>query len=335
MLTNYDARLVDEGTADPDRYRRPAARPEVTPSSIVLSEIAAADAQALDAALGPVTQQVFGMAEEVIPFVLVFVPLALSLGYDSIVGGGRHATTLHWIDNDGPITPGGLVLLDMGVEGRNLYTADVTRTLPINGTFSSVQRELYDLVYAAQQAAAIRGALLPAFAEIDAFAAELAGRADRLLVVSDHGFRPEEGKFYANRFLARHGLAALRPSLARALSEGAIRLFGRDRLRRLLPKALIEGGLAAAAPAVEGRAFAAPLAAQGIFAADEEARAEVMRLLRELRDPRTGAPLATALYTREELYAGPECHRFPHIVLELAGGGIEVSPHLLLSLIHI
>lgn len=186
-----------------------------------------------------------------------------------------------------------------------------------------------DPLWAAQQAAAIRGALLPAFAEIDAFAAELAGRADRLLVVSDHGFRPEEGKFYANRFLARHGLAALRPSLARALSEGAIRLFGRDRLRRLLPKALIEGGLAAAAPAVEGRAFAAPLAAQGLFAADEEARAEVMRLLRELRDPRTGAPLATALYTREELYAGPECHRFPHIVLELAGGGIEVSPHLL------
>jgi Xaa-Pro aminopeptidase len=74
------------------------------------------------------------------------------IGYDSIVGGGRHATTLHWIDNDGPITPGELVLLDMGVEGRNLYTADVTRTLPIDGTFTATQRELYDLVYAAQQA---------------------------------------------------------------------------------------------------------------------------------------------------------------------------------------
>jgi Xaa-Pro aminopeptidase len=74
------------------------------------------------------------------------------LGYDSIVGGGRHATTLHWIDNDGPITPGELVLLDMGVEGRNLYTADVTRTLPISGTFTAVQRDLYDLVLAAQQA---------------------------------------------------------------------------------------------------------------------------------------------------------------------------------------
>ena len=40
------------------------------------------------------------------------------IGYDSIVGGGKHATTLHWIDNTGPITPGELVLLDMGVEGQ-------------------------------------------------------------------------------------------------------------------------------------------------------------------------------------------------------------------------
>ncbi len=73
------------------------------------------------------------------------------VGYDSIVGGGKHATTLHWIDNTGPITPGELVLLDMGVEGPNLYTADVTRTLPVDGTFTQLQRDLYDLVYEAQQ----------------------------------------------------------------------------------------------------------------------------------------------------------------------------------------
>jgi len=74
------------------------------------------------------------------------------IGYDSIVGGGRHATTLHWIDNTGAITPGEMVLLDMGVEGHNLYTADVTRTLPVDGTFTPLQRELYDLVFAAQDA---------------------------------------------------------------------------------------------------------------------------------------------------------------------------------------
>ena len=74
------------------------------------------------------------------------------IGYDSIVGGGSHATTLHWIENTGAITPGTLVLLDMGVEGDNLYTADVTRTLPVDGTFSALQRDLYDLVYQAQEA---------------------------------------------------------------------------------------------------------------------------------------------------------------------------------------
>ncbi len=74
------------------------------------------------------------------------------LGYESIVAGGPHATTLHWIDNDGPVTPGQLLLLDMGVENPSLYTADVTRTLPVDGTFSDDQRHLYDLVLAAQEA---------------------------------------------------------------------------------------------------------------------------------------------------------------------------------------
>ncbi len=74
------------------------------------------------------------------------------LGYGSIVGGGKHATVLHWMDNSGPIRPGELALLDMGVEGGNLYTADVTRTLPAQGRFTALQRELYSLVLQAQQA---------------------------------------------------------------------------------------------------------------------------------------------------------------------------------------
>jgi len=74
------------------------------------------------------------------------------LGYDSIVAGGSHATTLHWTENSGPIPPGRLVLLDMGVEGNNLYTADVTRTLPVDGTYTPLQRDLYSVVLEAQQA---------------------------------------------------------------------------------------------------------------------------------------------------------------------------------------
>lgn len=74
------------------------------------------------------------------------------VGYDCIVAGGAHATTLHWIDNDGPVKPGDLLLLDMGVENRSLYTADVTRTLPVSGEFTGDQGHLYDLVFAAQEA---------------------------------------------------------------------------------------------------------------------------------------------------------------------------------------
>jgi Xaa-Pro aminopeptidase len=74
------------------------------------------------------------------------------LGYSSIVGSGAHATILHWIRNDGRTAPGELLLMDMGVEGRNLYTADVTRTIPVSGTFTPLQKQIYDIVYASQQA---------------------------------------------------------------------------------------------------------------------------------------------------------------------------------------
>src|SRR4051812_7067551 len=74
-------------------------------------------------------------------------------GYGSICAAGSHACILHWTDNDGPVRDGELVLLDMGVEGHELYTADVTRTLPVNGTWTPRQREVYALVYEAQEAA--------------------------------------------------------------------------------------------------------------------------------------------------------------------------------------
>ncbi|MEO3818755.1 aminopeptidase P family protein [Plantactinospora sp. B24E8] len=74
------------------------------------------------------------------------------VGYSSIVGAGEHATILHWIRNTGHTRPGELLLMDMGVEGRNLYTADVTRVVPVSGTFSPLQRQVYDIVYASQQA---------------------------------------------------------------------------------------------------------------------------------------------------------------------------------------
>ncbi len=74
------------------------------------------------------------------------------VGYDSICASGDHANTLHWIKNTGDIRPGDLLLLDAGVEVDSLFTADITRTLPVSGTFNPAQREIYDAVYAAQQA---------------------------------------------------------------------------------------------------------------------------------------------------------------------------------------
>ncbi|MGW0802779.1 aminopeptidase P family protein [Nonomuraea sp. NPDC002799] len=74
-------------------------------------------------------------------------------GYDSIVASGAHACVLHWIRNDGALNPDDLLLLDAGVESDTLYTADVTRTFPLSGRFSAVQRQAYELVYEAQTAA--------------------------------------------------------------------------------------------------------------------------------------------------------------------------------------
>jgi Xaa-Pro aminopeptidase len=74
------------------------------------------------------------------------------VGYTSIVAGGSHATTLHWVRNDGSIRDGDLLLLDMGVESDELYTADVTRTLPVSGSWTPAQRRVYEAVLAAQQA---------------------------------------------------------------------------------------------------------------------------------------------------------------------------------------
>ncbi|MFJ9517131.1 aminopeptidase P family protein [Kitasatospora sp. NPDC101801] len=73
-------------------------------------------------------------------------------GYETIVASGAHACVLHWIRNDGALDPSKLLLLDAGVEVDSLYTADITRTIPLSGTFSPVQRQVYELVLAAQEA---------------------------------------------------------------------------------------------------------------------------------------------------------------------------------------
>lgn len=75
------------------------------------------------------------------------------VGYNTIAAAGHHACILHWTRNDGALRERDLLLLDAGVEGNSLYTADITRTLPIGGRFTREQRQIYSLVLQAQQAA--------------------------------------------------------------------------------------------------------------------------------------------------------------------------------------
>jgi Xaa-Pro aminopeptidase len=76
-----------------------------------------------------------------------------TVGYDTIAASGPHACILHWTRNDGPVVPGDLILLDAGIELDSYYTADITRTLPVNGTFTDTQRRVYEAVREAADAA--------------------------------------------------------------------------------------------------------------------------------------------------------------------------------------
>jgi Xaa-Pro aminopeptidase len=99
------------------------------------------------------------------------------VGYTSIVGSGTHATTLHWWRNHGVIEPGTLLLADMGVETDELYTADVTRTMPVSGEWSPAQLQVYRAVLEAQAAGV---------AEVKAGADFLAAHHAAMYVLADH-----------------------------------------------------------------------------------------------------------------------------------------------------
>ncbi|MEO9137699.1 MAG: aminopeptidase P family protein [Jatrophihabitans sp.] len=99
------------------------------------------------------------------------------VGYTSIVGSGAHATTLHWWRNHGAIEHGGLLLADMGVETDELYTADVTRTMPVDGQWSPAQLKVYRAVLEAQVAG---------IAEVKAGADFLAAHKAAMYVIADH-----------------------------------------------------------------------------------------------------------------------------------------------------
>jgi Xaa-Pro aminopeptidase len=77
---------------------------------------------------------------------------AQSPAYTSIVAGGANACVLHYVQNNGELRDGDLLLIDAGCEVDG-YASDITRTFPVNGRFSGPQRDIYELVLAAQTAA--------------------------------------------------------------------------------------------------------------------------------------------------------------------------------------
>jgi Xaa-Pro aminopeptidase len=107
------------------------------------------------------------------------------VGYDTIAASGPHACILHWTRNDGPVNDGDLILLDAGIELESLYTADITRTLPISGTFTDVQRQVYEAVLEAADAA--RAIVKPGivFREVHAAAMQVIARK-----TAEWGFLP-------------------------------------------------------------------------------------------------------------------------------------------------
>tara|TARA_B100001079_G_scaffold266670_1_gene274175 strand:- start:1305 stop:2735 length:1431 start_codon:yes stop_codon:yes gene_type:complete len=86
-------------------------------------------------------------------------------GYNSIVGSGANSCILHYVTNEDIDIDNQLILMDLGAEYRG-YTADVTRTIPVNGKFSKEQKEIYDLVYKSQEEAIKKAVIGNTFTDI-------------------------------------------------------------------------------------------------------------------------------------------------------------------------
>ncbi len=123
------------------------------------------------------------------------------VGYGTIAAAGANACILHWTRNDAKVKAGDLVLIDAGVEAETLYTADVTRVLPVSGKFSKEQREVYELVLEANLAAI--AAVKPGNDFLDPHRAAmrvLAEGLERMGILEDAEEALQEDKQYYRRY---------------------------------------------------------------------------------------------------------------------------------------
>ena len=119
------------------------------------------------------------------------------LGYNTIAASGSHACVLHWTRNDGTVKNGELILIDAGIEMNSYYTADITRTFPVNGKFTAAQRELYMLVYESQKAGFAAAKPGVTIADINRACQEVLAKGLEkfgvLPVSADESLKPENG----------------------------------------------------------------------------------------------------------------------------------------------
>jgi len=140
-------------------------------------------------------------------------------GYPSIVGAGDNACVLHYITNDKTDLKNQLILMDLGAEYQG-YTADVTRTIPVSGTFTPEQKALYQIVYDAQTAginASVNGASFRAISEATNAVVQEGLLALGLIE------KPEEFRRYLPHGIAHHiGLDVHDPGLYETLSPNMV-----------------------------------------------------------------------------------------------------------------
>ena len=140
-------------------------------------------------------------------------------GYPSIVGAGDNACVLHYITNDKTDLKNQLILMDLGAEYHG-YTADVTRTIPVSGTFTPEQKALYQIVYDAQTAginASVNGASFRTISEATNAVVQEGLLALGLIE------KPEEFRSYLPHGIAHHiGLDVHDPGLYETLSPNMV-----------------------------------------------------------------------------------------------------------------
>lgn len=144
---------------------------------------------------------------------------AAHVGYPSIVGAGGNACVLHYSHNALPEVENQMVLMDLGAEYQG-YTADVTRTIPANGKFTETQRQLYEIVYHAQEQAIKAAQIGTPFRQLTKTAYQAVSKGLQTLGIIS---KPEEMQRYLPHGVSHHiGLDVHDPGLYESLAENMV-----------------------------------------------------------------------------------------------------------------